>query len=215
MGLWKFSNHVKLTLTLGMFLPDASGFRLTYAMSEPKQISREAVEETTAGIGKKKIQKSVRIGIMEAQIDENNSDFSEQTSTEVKKVTEKEKPTAGTTTTKTAAGPYPGLFIISVIVVAILLIIILSAAGAIACYRNHQQEQIINNMHERLSDIQATGYSQYSPVDGSHTSLKTKMRMPDNANLGVSMVSGSIVCQKPTEEDSRLLSSPESSESQK
>ena len=50
----------------------------------------------------------------------------------------------------------PGFFIISCIVVAILLIVILSAAGAIACYRNHQQEQIITSMHERLSDIQSS-----------------------------------------------------------
>jgi len=211
-GSWKFSNHVRLTLTLGTFLSDASGFRLTYKVSEPKEVTKEAAEETTTG--KKKGQKVLRSNILEAQIKE-NPDFSEQAPTKPQTTTVVKEPTSKKNTGG-GGGPYPGLFIISVIVVAILLIIILSAAGAIACYRNHQQEQIINNMNERLSDIQGTtGYSQYSPVGGSHTSLRTKPRMPDNANLGVSIVSGSIVCQKPTEEDSRLLSSPESSESQK
>jgi hypothetical protein len=207
-GLWKFSNHVRLTLTLGTFLSDASGFRLTYKVDEPKEITKEAVEETTTG--KKKTQKVSRSNILEAQIEE-NPDVSEQAPTKPQTTTVVKAKTSSKNTG--GGGPYPGLFIISVIVVAILLIIILSAAGAIACYRNHQQEQIINNMHERLSDIQGTtGYSQYSPVDGSNASLRTKI---PNKNLGVSIVSGSIVCQKPTEEDSRLLSSPESSESQK
>ena len=48
--------------------------------------------------------------------------------------------------------------------------------------------------------IQGTGYS---PVDGSHTSLRNKMKMMPGDG-------GSIVCQKVNEEDHRLLSSPES-----
>jgi len=214
-GTWKFSNHVRLTLTLGTFLSDASGFMMTYTVSEPPKL-REATEEkkkeTTTG--KKNGQKVLRSNILEANIEE-NSDFSEQAPLKAQTQTTVVKPPTSKKNASSSGGPYPGLFIISVIVVAILLIIILSAAGAIACYRSHQQEKIINNMQEHFSDIQTTGYSQYSPVDGSHTSLKTKMRMPDNANVVVSNVSGSIVCQKPTEENSRLLSSPESSESQK
>jgi hypothetical protein len=202
---FKFSNHIRLTLTLGTFLSDASGFIMRYngtIKEEEEQVEPTVINETTTSVptpGKsKKMKKTTRTGINQ-NLDNDQSDISEPKTAKIVEVTDKTPP----------PGPYPGLFIISVIVVAILLIIILGAAGAIACYRNHQQEQIINSMHDRLSDIHGTGYS---PVDGSHTSLRNKMRMPENANLGVS---GSIVVQKTTEEDHRLLSSPESSESQK
>lgn len=55
---------------------------------------------------------------------------------------------------------------------AILLIIILSAAGAIACYRTHQQDQIINSLTERMIQSENGSPSENSyAVDGSNGSL--------------------------------------------
>ena len=94
----------------------------------------------------------LRSNILEAKIEE-NSDFSEQAPLKAHTQTNVVKPPTSKKNASSSGGPYPGLFIISVIVVAILLIIILSAAGAIACYRSHQQEKIINNMQEHFSDM--------------------------------------------------------------
>ena len=59
---------------------------------------------------------------------------------------------------------------------------------------------VFNRFLLNFDFIQGTGYS---PVDGSHTSLRNKLKM-------MPADGGSIVCQKVTEEDHRLLSSPES-----
>lgn len=200
---FQFSNKIKLTLSLGTFLADASGFRLSYSavvekepevveeQQEPEQRDDDEEEEKIVTTGKK-LKRIQPVNIQNAEIIDGNPP--------VNKIIKSE---GGNNSPPKLL---PGFLIISMIVVAILLIVILSAAGAIACYRNHQQEQIITSMHEKLSDIQGTGYS---PVDGSHTSLRNKMNkmMPaDQTGVG----GGSIVCQKVTEEDHRLLSSPES-----
>lgn len=191
---FQFSNKIRLTLTLGTFLADASGFSLRYnaviekpevEQEEPEKQREEKREETrdettvVTSTGKKLKNLIQPVNVQNAEVNE-ATEFVQQPKVPPKLL--------------------PGFLIISMIVVAILLIVILSAAGAIACYRNHQQEQIITSMHERLSDIQGTSYS---PVDGSHTSLRNKLKM-------MPADGGSIVCQKVTEEDHRLLSSPES-----
>lgn len=197
-GDWEFSNNIKLTLKLGAFLSDAGGFLLQFngVKDSPKKIVKDLSKEKEAKLKKAQVlQEGIKDEVSDATNQENNEKPSKQPAVETKKGEE-----------DAAQKPMPAILIVSTIVVAILLIIILSAAGAIACYRNYQQEKIINSMHERLSDIHGPGYT---PVDGSHNSLSGLRKGPVNTQH--------IVVQQKTpvldEQSTRLLSSPESSES--
>lgn len=212
-GTWEFSNNIKLTLKLGAFLSDAGGFLLQF--NGTKDAKKEIVKDLSKPNKQEKLiqtqldDEEQKVIITEESEESESSNKAPQN--EVNKATNSQQKQSGGDLNG-AQKPMPAILIVSTIVVAILLIIILSAAGAIACYRNYQQEKIINSMHERLSDIHGPGYT---PVDGSHNSL-SGLRKNTAPPIQPSNSQHIVVQKTPVldEQSHKLLpSSPESSES--
>jgi len=149
---YEFSNNIELILATGSWDMDLHGFQIMYtALKSDKDEEQPEIDQSPG------------------QVDhDSQKEEPESTTPQLNRAgmfAEKMARVDSTRSTTQEAKPLPAIFIVSVIVVAILLIIILAAAGAIACYRTHQQDEIINSLTEKI--IQSNTPS----ADGSMASL--------------------------------------------
>lgn len=223
---YEFSNRIDLKLVPGDWTWDVQGFSIIYSVLKGQKESSENEEDKNPTTSNDKKTAGPDISIFDQRKDipkaEPISDLETTADTSADTIK-----TAGKKQNN-AAQPLPAIFIISVIVVAILLIIILSAAGAIACYRTHQQDQIINSLTGRLIVDSSENGTSFAP-DGSNNSLcqngcqmngsMYKSGAADGSITGIvlpgatgidiarSSVKSKAKAYKPSDETARLLSS--------